>query len=585
VYRDDSKLVGTLTFRQRSRWPYFLSFAVWGILFGPSLVTHMASSWNPLVFNDDVRQQIWPFFRYYVPGSFPDDFIGSYYLHAFLPIGYRAVYSALALVVDPAAVSKVVPYVCLVGVITACTLTARKLGGTAAFFATGALCFSARLPLDRMVGGLPRAFGFPVVALALYALVCERAWLLVGAVLFGAAFYPPAAVAPGIALVLWFLIIPPRASNGGGSASAVTNRLALIGGTTACSVLLLLPAVLGGRTYGERINPTDIAGYPEVGPAGRYSSNARAPFPDLLPEGVQQAAKALQSDGAPFAAAPRAWLLARGGRRPTSLTRGLLWLTLLGFSVLATRDPHARRVVFLIVGAGISFLVSKTFAPAFFLPQRQLLYTVPVLVWVLLPCSAAVFGGLLPTRARHVARPGFVLAVTGVSLIFLGGRIGSNTGLTVQVSGRERIYPFIATLPETALIAGWPQGVMDNVPYLSRRQILLSWETHQAFHTRYADEMRRRMGALIDAIFAVDEGPLISLRDTFHVTHLIVDLRQLNGGASRYFQPFTDAVRAAHDRGRHQGFIVPKLLLNCVVFRDGPLAVLDLSKLPPDVSS
>ena len=108
--------------------------AGWIVLFGPSLVEHAKSSANPLLFNDDVRQQVWPFFRY-SDGGFTRDYIGGYYLNAFFPAGYRTVFAALAHVADPVTTSKVVPYLLFALTIVLCALTARRLQGAAAFSA------------------------------------------------------------------------------------------------------------------------------------------------------------------------------------------------------------------------------------------------------------------------------------------------------------------------------------------------------------------------------------------------------------------------------------------------------------------
>ena len=545
------------------------------MLFGPSLAAHVANSSDPLIFNDDVRQQIWPFFRYYTRGSFPDDFIGTYYLHAFFPLGYRAVFTLLAYFVDPAIVSKIVPYLCLAILVIACALTARRLGGTAACFAAGALCLSSAMPLERMTGGLPRAFGFPIVALALYALANGRVGLLAGTVVVGTAFYPPAAAAPGVALLAWLIILR---RDDRGTAWPLRRRVLIAAGTTACSVLLLLPMAFGARAYGRLIAPTDVAAYPEAGPGGRYAPGDRAPFPDLLPEIEKLTLEALQADGAPFVISIRTWACANGGARGWRLVRILLALTMIGCARLAVDDQAARRGLFLAVAAGAAFIFAKAYAPFLYLPRRHLVYAVPVLIWVLLPCAAAALGKLIAGPARRGAAASFTLIVTGVVLLFLGGRVGPLAGLTVQVPLSARIYGFLATLPETALVAGWPEGVMDNVPYLSRRQVLLSYETHQAFHTAYADEMRQRMRAVVEALFALDEAPIVRLHDEFHVTHLLVDLNVFGPHTPQYFLPFTAEVSAAHQRGRQREFILEKLVSRCAVFQESTFAVVDLTK-------
>jgi hypothetical protein len=50
---------------------------------------HIDRGFEPRFFGDDVRQQIYPFFRYVDSSLFPNDYIADYYLDC-LPLGFRA---------------------------------------------------------------------------------------------------------------------------------------------------------------------------------------------------------------------------------------------------------------------------------------------------------------------------------------------------------------------------------------------------------------------------------------------------------------------------------------------------------------
>lgn len=91
--------------------------------------------------------------------------------------------------------------------------------------------------------------------------------------------------------------------------------------------------------------------------------------------------------------------------------------------------------------------------------------------------------------------------------------------------------------------------------------------------------MRRRMHALIDAVFAIDSVPLVHLRDDWGVTHLIVDRRYYGPSPPTYFKPFDSWIPTAVERGRDAGFEIPRQMEAATVFSDGTLAVLDLRQL------
>jgi hypothetical protein len=157
------------------------------------------------------------------------------------------------------------------------------------------------------------------------------------------------------------------------------------------------------------------------------------------------------------------------------------------------------------------------------------------------------------------------------------GRGSGDIGLDVDVTSQQRLYDFLRDLPKDVLIAGWPTD-LDNVPYVSRRQAFVTLELNNAFQKGYADEMRRRMRALIDAYFATDRGPLERLRDNFGVTHLIFRESILEK-PPEYFEPFSNWIQNAFNDGRSKGFEIPRQVEAAKVFSDGPLIVLDLRRL------
>ena len=162
-------------------------------------------------------------------------------------------------------------------------------------------------------------------------------------------------------------------------------------------------------------------------------------------------------------------------------------------------------------------------------------------------------------------------------LLPFGGRGSTDAGLNVNEESQRRLYDFLGRLPKDILIAGWPTD-LDNVPYLSRRQVFINYELHQVLHQGYADEMRRRMRALIDAYFATDQRALVRLRDEFGVTHLVFRQDRLEEPPP-YFRPFSIWARKAFNDGVRMGFEIPRQVDSAMVFSDAPFVVLDLRRL------
>ena len=61
------------------------------LIFGPALLAHVQRAADPLIFNDDARAWIYPFYRYSESALFPRDYNGDYHL-AISPWGYSGLY-------------------------------------------------------------------------------------------------------------------------------------------------------------------------------------------------------------------------------------------------------------------------------------------------------------------------------------------------------------------------------------------------------------------------------------------------------------------------------------------------------------
>ena len=202
------------------------------IVYASALKAHIERSMNPLIFNDDARTLIFPFFKYHERGLFPHDYFATYFC-ACLPVGYRALYRIGASLWDPAAISKVLPYILLVVTVVAVAAAARRLAGYFGAFLAAALVLSSSIFLAIMVGGLPRAFAFPALGLASAALIYGKPRLLAGIVCASAAFYLPVAIQAGIALTIWLFALPAQ-DRGDAANWSFSRRARLVIATIGC---------------------------------------------------------------------------------------------------------------------------------------------------------------------------------------------------------------------------------------------------------------------------------------------------------------------------------------------------------------
>ena len=569
-------------------------------LHGPAWLAHIRNSMNPLCFNDDAMSQVPNFMRYYQKGLLADDYGLTHFL-ATLPVGVRAIYMSLAPFFDPRWVSKVIPYILMVVTLGAMYSAAKPIGGRAAGWAAVVLALAGDTIMARMAGGLPRSFAYPMLALAMAFLANGRMLALATVTALSAAFYPAVSVAAGIVLAAAMFVLPDK-DRGSVAHWTFFRRCVLLGSAGLLTILLGLPMMIASKQYGEEVGPKDFEAYPEAGPGGRLGSEDRCDFskptfgvvwnyanaaicptvysdqewmPGLCDRIIGR--KKIESSGKlhSFIAAP--------ARHRLVITFVWLFLAVAVF-VQCMRESAARRLWLMLPAACIAYMLSRWFTPHLFWPQRHLVYAIPLLSLLALATAPAVVSQLFVWGRRNLSiRTSTIIASTAVLLAcaanqaVFGRPISPRAGLTSLIPDDDRLLKFLSKTTEGSLVAGWP-NLMSAVPYVALRPTFVNYETHFAFHKKYADEMRVRMNALIEGYFARSLPPLVRLRDEFHVRYLVIDRNHFAGRLPTYFQPFNKTIKKCR-LDANESYEVLKHIPELSVFDDGRFVVLDLNLL------
>lgn len=547
-------------------------------LFGPAALQHYTFGTTQLRFHDDARIQVFPFHRYLEPEAWTGDYVGDYAL-ALIPIGHRGLMALGSHFVHADRLAIYIGYAAFVLTLLIVAWTARRLAHRGAGFVAAAIMVSSSLLMERVVSGLPRAFAFPVMALALLWTVEGRVKRLAVLVVVGASLYPVVGVATGVVLSVLLLGLP-AADRGEAETWSLRRRLALLAVTALLSAVMLAPTILATRPYGGRVTTADIPTFPEAGTQGTHGNEDRPPYPALLAELQPMGRRTLIGEGDPL------WTSLRRQLYPWEevIADAAMVLGLLGLLLAARQRVELRRVLAFAVGAALAHVLARAAAPYFYAPSRYLLYAwVPGLA-VLLPVG---FDALARGTTQAVARPwlhrGLGLLLGAALLCTLGGRGSDTRGLTINVKDEDApLYRAIAALPPTTLVAGWPDDPMSNVPLLSRRRALMTGELHLGYHKLYLLEVRRRLRLFMDAYFASDTGPIFALRDQLGVTHLWLDPRHLRGpSAPGYMPPLGAYAKEVADRNRPRGFELLRQLERAKVAENARFVIIDLARLEP----
>lgn len=553
-----------------------LALAFWWV-FGSTFLEHWSAGTNPLRYHDDARIQVFPFYRYFEPEAWKNDYLGDYAL-SLIPIGHRLLMMTLGTFVPADVIGVYLGYATYILTLVIVAYAARRLVGSWAGWVSAAIMVSSSLLMERVVSGLPRAFAFPVMALALLWTIEGRTQRLAVLVVVAAAFYPVVGVACGVILAVLLLGLP-EADRGDASHWSLKKRAVVLALTAAVSMVALVPTMMATAPYGPRVKNTEFATYPEAGDQGTHGTEDRPPYPALLEEVQPMMMRTIIGEGRPISAAVRD----SARRWDKILVDATLILTVLGLAVAARRSGRddIRRLAAFAAGAALAHVVARLGAPYFYAPSRYLLYALVPGLAVAIPAG---LHALATGPSGHVARPwlhhalaaGLALAV----LLALGGQGSTTRGLTIHVNDDDaKLYRTIGELPPDVLIAGWPDDPMSNVPYVSRRRALMTGEMHLGYHVGYLLEIRRRLQLFMDAYFASSTEPIFKLRDELGVTHLFVELKHLQGSTPGYMPPIGAYARGVADANRNAGFELLRQLDRATVARNQRFVLIDISKL------
>jgi hypothetical protein len=347
------------------------------------------------------------------------------------------------------------------------------------------------------------------------------------------------------------------------------------------TLFVLAPQSLGTKKYGGILSISRLTEFPEIGPLGRYGADDRAPFPALYQALRVRLDHSLFGSGEPWSTSFRDWVEKTSSWNSSELTEIIVLVAVGLWSWRARHRNESRRLLLLPIAVIVGYWLSCRYAPYLFLPQRYVAYTVPLMTVILVATSVGQMAECLLFRKTPV-RQCITAMLCASFLLLVGGRGTRTGGLGTRLHPKDSVMQAIHSLPPGALVAAWPNGLANDIPYVAHRKVLVSNETHQAFHVGYTLEMRRRVNALIDAYSATNVDPLIRLYREFGVSHLLVQGEYVDGTSPRYFRPFDKAIEQARRRLDGKVPVTQRLETGASVFRRGNVAILSLARIAED---
>lgn len=561
-----------------------------GWLFAPGVAHHWRIAQDPYFVPFDAVLYLPPFFKYEPADPLATTYIKEYFLNAVCPPLYRASLVVGAQFADVRVVQLVLMYAAYFVFIVLVGRIGWLLGGAALCFAVLALTMTAWIFIGLgFIGGAPRMYGYPLIAVILYTLVRDRPILLGVTAILGALLYPIVAVIAGLCLSGW-LLLPCYAKHGRVSAWSVRRRLASLGVAGLLTIICLVPLLVGSGDYGRRLVAADVTTYPEAGIDGNFRRSDQLPYPLFGPELFSYYLGPMYSHGDAIVAPLNAHKTSEPGKVLAVLAAGglaMLIVIVAGWRINLRGDQRSigQRLLGFFVVCAMLHVIAWLGAPYLYIPTRYFMFSLPFLVTLIFPWSLyLLIGGGTELHATLRLRPLVFFTIIGIYLAAFGGRgnVEFDKGSMVAKPSRP-LFAAIAALPATSLIGGWPWGELKNLEYATRRNVFLTAELHQVLHLGFVEKMRERMDASFEAYFAVDAAPLRRLRDQFGVTHFLVETRHFTDPKTppEYFALWGARIAPRLAAVRDNAYVMNESLhRRAALFNGNGLILLDLARLP-----
>jgi hypothetical protein len=547
--------------------------------FAPGFVEHARLAIGLQAFADDARQQTWPLMCHTGESQFCSDYIGRFYLSSY-PLGFHAIYYLFGAtgVADPILVGSVLPYLLFALVLGALVWSLAVTEGWLIALATAILLCSCDDFLARMTGGLARSFAFPSAALAIAGLLLGRVSWLIAATIFGAASYFAMGVFSGFCLAA-HLLLPSFAFHRAGSSLPFLRKVAALGAAGVLAGVLVVPIAINSKPFGPPTTRAVLDKFPEIGPGGRYHWEDALEARGLPADTLTSVLRSMTNLSRPLGLPTRTL----GDRLSSLIKPAVLLILVVGVVVALPSRPHLQRLLLTAPVIVVLYVASDALWPQFWIPQRYVGYSVPLITIVLLPIASGALISRIASLAGLRVSPGLAGLLFTVALtLTLGGRGPGASGLSVRFDPEEaRLLSYLNQLPRESLVAGWPgdDEAFESTALIARRRMLVSFETHQVYHQQYALTMRDRMNALVDAYATGRVDALAQLRDRLGVTHVVVDWRHFEKPL-KTFEPFASRLKALNVSGAAAAGALQTVAAGAGVYRSEHFAVLDLSRLP-----
>ncbi len=534
--------------------------AAWLDFNGPMLT-------DPDLQSDDARTSIFPFHRYDSDPSLEGDPIADEML-SLVPSGVWLLYRILVPLSDVFIAPKIVQAIAFLVLAAAGVVLwrARRAGLGAGLLLVFFICHDW-FAVERIAGGLGRAFGFPCFALWLAGVLAKNRWARFGAPVIGAVTYPSVMAMLLAAEGLYAVRDLTKVK-----ASVFWGRLRRYALLVGISVLAVLPSLLGSDDRGPFFTLEQAKLEPAFSRAGRlwilpFAEPSKVFLDTYLDPLTPHGESPLPRLKHAFEANAESWATAFIG---LLLLAGLLRL-----------GPRPSVAIAFTCGTVILYLLSRLLAFQLYSPERYYSFGMRMALYALLVSVPAGLCSTLRRRPRAISRNFMAAGLLLLVWTCTGDGQKKPSGMFISADQDRPLYDFIRTLPKDVRIASHPLDG-DGIPYFGARATMGTFETLQPWFVDSWRRQKRRCEATLRALYATNRKEVLDYAAKYGVTHFLINRSRYRSnfvGKSSSFQPFSSYSRALLARTKLKDLVMAHVPESAIVYQYHNWQVVDVARL------
>jgi hypothetical protein len=524
---------------------------------------------DPYLQPDDARTAIFPFHRYSDGAPLSDDPIANEMLE-YQPYAYRLLFRVTVPFVGLLMATKYVQALLIFMVVAAgIVLVQSRRAGLAAGVLFVFVFLHDTSVQDRICGGLPRGFGFPLLALWLSGALADRPWVRRSAAALGALTYPS-----GLALVLGAEGVYSLRGLGRVGKWTLLRRLKHYAILLAACVALLAPAVLVGMSSGGPIHTLEQA---EKEPAfGRTGRLRVLPFPDPAEEFGKAYLGAFEQKGPSPYEGFRDVVKKHAAELAIAATALFIALPLLRLTPLPLPATAC------LISSLTLYAIARGFAFKLYSPERYYLIGMRTVALALLVGGIGLLAPRVAPRLRTPIRNAAAALVIFLMWAGLGNGVRiPQMGYDIDYRSDQPLWEFIQKLPIDTRF-GCHIGDCDSIPLFTARANMGGFETLQPWLTESWARQKERTHDTFRAMYAESEDDVLAYAKKYKITHLMVNKNRYESdfvAKARTFEPFSSFTKELLSDTDRANLVLRNVPAEAIIHRYKQFAIVSVDLL------